>query len=74
MIYLVTAIRLFKTEGRCSHQVVHNVVPVYIHIYARANQTCFIKLFIYLNAREYYPSVYTQTMIRFHPHTNHDGK
>lgn len=71
MIYLVTAVHLLKTEGRCSH--LYNVVPIYTHMRTCRSHILHLAVCL-LNAREYYPPVYTQTRIRFHPHTNQDGK
>lgn len=71
MKYLVTAVHLLKTEGRCSH--LYNVVPIYTHMRTCRSHILHLAVCL-LNAREYYPPVYTQTRIRFHPHTNQDGK
>lgn len=71
MIYLVTAVHLLKTEGRCPH--LYNVVPIYAHMRTCRSHILHLAVCL-LNAREYYPPVYTQTRIRFHPHTNQDGK
>lgn len=71
MKYFVTAVHLLKTEGRCSH--LYNVVPIYAHMRTCRSHILHLAVCL-LNAREYYPPVYTQTRIRFHPHTNQDGK
>lgn len=50
-----------------------NVVPIYAHMRTCRSHILHLAVCL-LNAREYYPPVYTQTRIRFHPHTNQDGK